>query len=414
MASRNRSNPLALAVLACLFERPMHPYEVATTLRARAKDESIRLNYGSLYSVVSALEKRRMITPVETEREGRRPERTVYRITDAGRAELVDWLSELLGTPEKEYPGFEAGLSLMPVLPPDDVVRLLENRTMRLRLELEAMRATHDLAAREGLPRLFTIEGSTGGPCWTRSCGSVMNLRRRNRQGHLRGHRTSGAATSPPTMSADPADADPTNHPSPPKSPARRPRTRREDPDARLARRPAHAPEACRRSAAPAPVALGARSTPSASRAPVPQPRTGGTRPSRASGRPLPHQVHSVRSCPEPTRSTAPGLAAAQPPGPRLRPWKSEDLPGGASRRCAGRQLRRSPAHRVGLLEPQRGRQVHPAPVLRPCAVSTSPCRRRLGSCSARDGPRPAPSSSPRCATSDAPPWRSRRRPPTA
>ena len=56
MTTRNRSNPLALAVLICLYERPMHPYEVATTLRQRGKHESVRLNYGSLYSVVASLE----------------------------------------------------------------------------------------------------------------------------------------------------------------------------------------------------------------------------------------------------------------------------------------------------------------------------------------------------------------------
>lgn len=39
-----RSNPLALAVLTRLLEKAMHPYEVAQTLRARAKHESIRLN----------------------------------------------------------------------------------------------------------------------------------------------------------------------------------------------------------------------------------------------------------------------------------------------------------------------------------------------------------------------------------
>ena len=61
MVARRRNNPLALAVLVCLYERPMHPYEVATTLRQRHKDESVRLNYGSLYSVVGSLEKRGLI-----------------------------------------------------------------------------------------------------------------------------------------------------------------------------------------------------------------------------------------------------------------------------------------------------------------------------------------------------------------
>ena len=84
MTRRRVSNPLALAVLSCLNERPMHPYEISTTLRSRGKEQSIKLNYGSLYSVVESLHKHGLITPRETTREGRRPERTVYEITAAG------------------------------------------------------------------------------------------------------------------------------------------------------------------------------------------------------------------------------------------------------------------------------------------------------------------------------------------
>lgn len=155
---RRLSNPLALAVLACLYERPMHPYEIATTLRARAKHESIKLNYGSLYTVVESLRRHRLIVPAETTREGRRPERTVYALTPAGRLELRDWLAELLSTPVKEYTQFEAGLSLMPGLSPDEVVALLAERRLRLEMEIRGMRATHELAAEQGIPRLFTVE----------------------------------------------------------------------------------------------------------------------------------------------------------------------------------------------------------------------------------------------------------------
>src|SRR5438067_9744544 len=108
MAKRRISNPLALAVLALLAERPMHPYEMSSTLRERAKEESIKLNYGSLYSVVESLQRHKLIDVHEVVREGRRPERTVYAITEAGRTELVDWLSELLALPVKEYTQFEA------------------------------------------------------------------------------------------------------------------------------------------------------------------------------------------------------------------------------------------------------------------------------------------------------------------
>src|SRR5215831_16621691 len=125
---RRRTNPLALAVLSCLYEKPMHPYEVAQTLRTRAKQDSIRLNFGSLYNVVDGLAAAGMIEPVETIREGRRPERTVYAITDAGSRELTEWLSELLSVPVKEYLQFEAALSLIGALPPDEVGDLLEQR----------------------------------------------------------------------------------------------------------------------------------------------------------------------------------------------------------------------------------------------------------------------------------------------
>src|SRR5581483_11239652 len=101
MAPRGRSNPLALAVLVCLYEKPMHPYEVAQTLRSRAKHESVRLNYGSLYAVVDSLEKKGFLKATGTLRDGKRPERTVYEITDDGRREMNDWMTELISSPAK-------------------------------------------------------------------------------------------------------------------------------------------------------------------------------------------------------------------------------------------------------------------------------------------------------------------------
>ena len=158
MAKRRVSNPLALAVLGLLTERPMHPYEMSTTLRERAKEESIKLNYGSLYSVVESLQRHQLIEVQETIREGRRPERTIYAITDAGRTEFVDWLSDLLAIPVKEYTQFEAALSLMPGLPPDEVLRFLQTRRTRLDTEIVATRAVLDDLARQKLPYLFLIE----------------------------------------------------------------------------------------------------------------------------------------------------------------------------------------------------------------------------------------------------------------
>ncbi len=158
MTKRKVSNPLALAVLALLTERSMHPYEMASTLRARAKEESIKLNYGSLYSVVESLQKHGLIEAIETLKEGRRPERTIYGITEPGRTEFADWLSELISVPVKEYTRFEAALSLLAGLPPDEVLGLLQLRAHRLTMEISAGESALARSAEQGLPRLFSIE----------------------------------------------------------------------------------------------------------------------------------------------------------------------------------------------------------------------------------------------------------------
>jgi DNA-binding PadR family transcriptional regulator len=157
------SNPLALAVLALLFERPMHPYEMAATLKSRHKHESIKLRYGSLYTVIELLMERGFISAQETSREGKRPERTVYALTAAGHDELRDWMRELVREPVKEFPQFEAALSLLPVLPPDEAVALLRSRAVRLATgiaQLEALLshlAGQDLSAIAGHGKLSPL-----------------------------------------------------------------------------------------------------------------------------------------------------------------------------------------------------------------------------------------------------------------
>jgi DNA-binding PadR family transcriptional regulator len=159
MASKRKvSNPLALAVMALLYERPMHPYEMVTLMRERGKHESVRLRYSSLYSVVEALEREGLILPLETVREGRRPERTIYGLTEAGRVEFLSWLRELLREPAKEYTQFAAGLTFLPALPPDEAAVLLEERVRLLEEEGEEKRSLLDAVMEQGLPRLFVIE----------------------------------------------------------------------------------------------------------------------------------------------------------------------------------------------------------------------------------------------------------------
>ena len=153
---RKVANPLALAVLVLLYERPMHPYEMAATLRERRKEESIKLRYGSLYTVIELLVRAGFITEKKTMRQGNRPERTVYAISKAGEAEMRSWMRELLSTPSKEYPQFEAGLSLLPALPPHEVTDVLETAAADSVSEVAKISRNFQQAVYEDAEAFFT------------------------------------------------------------------------------------------------------------------------------------------------------------------------------------------------------------------------------------------------------------------
>ncbi|MDN5854520.1 MAG: PadR family transcriptional regulator [Actinomycetia bacterium] len=159
MASKRKvRNLLALAVMSYLTHRPMHPYELSRTLRTNGDDRSIKFNHGSLYMVVGQLERAGFVAAQETSREGQRPERTVYALTDDGRREHAEWMRELVSEPQHEYPGFVAALSLIGALAPADVVELLQTRLARLQGQRAEIRALVDETVGNGVHPLFLVE----------------------------------------------------------------------------------------------------------------------------------------------------------------------------------------------------------------------------------------------------------------
>lgn len=136
----------------------MHPYELAAEMRRRRYERSVPLNYGSLYSVVDSLQRRSLIAVEATDREGARPERTVYRLTTEGGAELHDWLEELVVAPVAEHPRFAAGLTFLFHVGRGRATELLERRIRALGDRAAADRALFDQLRRDGVPRLVLLE----------------------------------------------------------------------------------------------------------------------------------------------------------------------------------------------------------------------------------------------------------------
>jgi DNA-binding PadR family transcriptional regulator len=129
-------NLWSLTVLIFLRIRPMHPYELRSIIQITHKEDFLRLNPGSLYNSIERLLEAGLIEVEETARAGRRPERTIYRITKQGCGEASQWLSELLENPAPDSTWFFAALSFLPALEPGEVRDKLLKRVRHLEAEI--------------------------------------------------------------------------------------------------------------------------------------------------------------------------------------------------------------------------------------------------------------------------------------
>jgi DNA-binding PadR family transcriptional regulator len=155
--------PLALAVMNLLMEHPMHPYEMKSKMKERGHDQVVRIAGGSIYDTVERLEAGGFITAQETSRDGRRPEKTTYALTEHGREEILAWLREMLAQPVNDFPQFAAALAFFAALDKDEVKRLLQARTALLESEIAGMKkGLEGWLGEMGIPRLFLVEAEYG------------------------------------------------------------------------------------------------------------------------------------------------------------------------------------------------------------------------------------------------------------
>jgi DNA-binding PadR family transcriptional regulator len=155
--SSDRRSPLALVLLGLLAEEPMHPYRMQQMIKERGKDKIANVaQRNSVYQTIDRLLRNGLLAVRETSRDERRPERTVYELTDDGRTTLRSWTRAMLAAPAREFPEFPAALASLMLLEPADVLDQLSTRAAALAAEIETRRA--ELAAVPDLPRLFTLD----------------------------------------------------------------------------------------------------------------------------------------------------------------------------------------------------------------------------------------------------------------
>ncbi|MER6948342.1 PadR family transcriptional regulator [Nonomuraea sp. NPDC000554] len=152
-----RHDLVGLTVLAMLSVRASHPYELHRFIVDTHKDYVTGLPR-SLYHAVERLAKAELIVPAKTDREGRRPERTVYEITDDGRRELATKLRRLLEEPHPDRRTLTAAVSLIGALPVRDARAALSTRTASIEGTISGIEAHMRVMTANGLPDVLMLE----------------------------------------------------------------------------------------------------------------------------------------------------------------------------------------------------------------------------------------------------------------
>lgn len=155
---RAELSAVAVLALALLHERPLHPYQVHQVLTQRGDARLVRVSPGAVYHAVERLERDGLAQVVGTDRDGRRPERTTYEITAAGRAAFATRVRALLGEDHPSYPLFTVGLAECHELPEADVTAALAQRRTRTVDRLDEMNRRLQAIRDRGLPRHYLLD----------------------------------------------------------------------------------------------------------------------------------------------------------------------------------------------------------------------------------------------------------------
>jgi DNA-binding PadR family transcriptional regulator len=152
--------PLAYAALGLLNEGPTHPYEMFQTMVHRRDARNVKVRPGTLYHQVGRLVDLGLAEAVGTDRDGNRPERTTYAITDQGRTALHDGLLRLLAEPADEYPVFHLAVAEIENIARDEAVSTLTARAAALAGKVAEADEILDVVHGKDLPERYWLDVS--------------------------------------------------------------------------------------------------------------------------------------------------------------------------------------------------------------------------------------------------------------
>lgn len=120
--------------------QPVHGYDVRRELVSWHAEDWANVAPGSIYNALKSLVKDGLLEVVGTKQIGARPERTTYKLTTRGEAEMMELLRETLWQVAMPVDPLVSALSLMWFVERKELISALEARAAKIRGDLEHAR----------------------------------------------------------------------------------------------------------------------------------------------------------------------------------------------------------------------------------------------------------------------------------
>jgi len=125
-----------LLILGLLRESQMYGYEIKRLID-HVMSHFVDVSSGSLYYGLKRLAELGYVVEAAVEKVGKRPERSVYKITELGIEVLETELPSLLFPESRSFSPFDLGLYFIDFIPPKECTRRLKLRRAFIELVLE-------------------------------------------------------------------------------------------------------------------------------------------------------------------------------------------------------------------------------------------------------------------------------------
>jgi DNA-binding PadR family transcriptional regulator len=126
---------IRLVILGILTRHPMHGYEIKQIIEDHMGDWT-DIKFGSIYFALSKLAEDKSVEIIEETRQGNRPSRIVYQITETGRHEFYRLLRELWSEDDDTLYSFDIGVFFMRSLSKSEVQELLAHRIVKMQQKI--------------------------------------------------------------------------------------------------------------------------------------------------------------------------------------------------------------------------------------------------------------------------------------